>query len=69
MKEDMFTTIEIIPDNPQEGDILIDNEEHTDLPISPNFSVPDKLFLFPRCKISKSTIKILDLAVCLHFRI
>jgi len=63
MKEDMFTTIEIIPDNPQEGDILNDTEEHTDLPISPNFSVPDKLFLFPRCKISKSTIKILDLAV------
>jgi len=63
MKEDMFTTIEIIPDNPQEGDILTDNEDHSDLPISPNFSVPDKLFLFPKCKISESTIKILDLAV------
>ena len=62
MKEDMFSTVELEPETPVQSDPLSQKEDHEDLPIPPNFSVPEKMFQFPKCKISKTTLLILDLA-------
>ncbi len=63
MKEDMFTTIEMEPGSCAESDLLnLKVDDHHDLPIPPNFSVPEKIFQFPKCKISQSTLKVLELA-------
>ena len=62
MKEDMFSTVELNPDVSVEADLLSHKQDHQDLPIPPNFSVPEKMFQFPKCKISQSTLKILEVA-------
>ena len=63
MKEDLFTTVIIEPDNKaSNGDTLDQKPEYDDLPIPPNFKMPDQSFKFPRCSISTSTVKVLELA-------
>ena len=60
MKEDLFATVVVEPETlAAEGDEKLDNG---DIPIPPNFKMPDTSFQFPRCTISDSTMKVLNLA-------
>ena len=63
MKEDLFTTVVITPGDSNLCDPLNQNSEIKDLPIPPNFSMPDNAFKFPECSVSSSTLKVLDLAL------
>lgn len=63
MKEDLFSTVVIEPGDTDSQDLLNQKPDYEDLPIPPNFSMPEKTFQFPKCSISTSTLKVLDLAV------
>lgn len=62
MKEDLFTTVLVEPGDIINPDPLNQKPDYDDLPIPPNFSMPEKTFQFPSCQVSCSTLKVLELA-------
>jgi hypothetical protein len=65
MKEDLFVTVPVPEEEglmslPSQGDKETETEE---LPVPPDFPLPDQLFQFPGCAVSASTVRLLERAV------
>jgi centromere/kinetochore protein ZW10 len=70
MKEDLFVTVPITEQelSPLSGVVTVgakedDKKEEEELPVTPGFPLPEKLFQFPACTVSASTLTLLERAV------
>ena len=68
MKEDLFVTVPITEDSlsplPPAGVKTdeVQKKEEEELPVPPDFPLPEQLFQFPACSVSASTMRLLELA-------
>ena len=68
MKEDLFVTVPITEDSlsplPPAGvkNDEVQKKEEEELPVPPDFPLPEQLFQFPACSVSASTMRLLELA-------